>query len=355
MCLRTTSTSSCDIPRAVSRGRVQQPLAPHLGPSAAHGGPGLLAPSRPEVRRVTVPTVSNTSGIDSPDVNRRGALLLRDEPRSLATGLLVSLAAVAVTTALIYPLRQITPAVSNGVVYMLAVLVISTYWGLGPGLFTAVSSALTFNFFHIPPTGRITIADPQNYVALGVFLAAAILASTVANLARARANEAERRREEADLAADLAWLLLGGADPPLSTPPRNLRASRYRCRAPSQSMCQKRRPRPRRQGTVLDACGTLRRRSPTPHSIASAPSRLGPWPAPEQLPSAPVRHQDGKATRRRSDPSDRNRLRTPGAQSPRSPATSSAQYLVRQNAPPTAPQRPVGRPLCSLRLRQTGP
>ena len=109
-------------------------------------------------------------------------------------------------------MREITPDVSNGVVYMLAVLLVSTYWGLGLGLLTALASALAFNFFHIPPTGRLTIADPQNYVALGVFLIAAAIASTVAELARARADEAERRREEADLAAELARLLLGGTD-----------------------------------------------------------------------------------------------------------------------------------------------
>ena len=123
--------------------------------------------------------VNSEPEVDSPSRERRDSLLLRDQPRSTTTGLVASLAAVALTTALIYPLRQITPAVSNGVVYMLAVLVISTYWGLGPGLFTAVASAVTFNFFHIPPTGRITIAEPQNYVALVVFLAAAIMASTV--------------------------------------------------------------------------------------------------------------------------------------------------------------------------------
>ncbi len=143
---------------------------------------------------------------------RRGSLLLRDTPRSRWVGILVSVGAVAGTTALIYPLRQITPSPSNGVVYMLAVLLISTYWGLGLGLFTAVTSALAFNFFHIPPTGRFIIEEPQNYVALGVFLAAALIASTVANLARTRAEDAERRREEADLAADLARLLLGGTD-----------------------------------------------------------------------------------------------------------------------------------------------
>jgi two-component system sensor histidine kinase KdpD len=126
--------------------------------------------------------------------------------------LLVSLAAVAATTVVIYPLRQITPAVSNGVVYILAVLLISTYWGLRLGLFTALAGALAFNVFHIPPTGHITIEKPENYVALGVFLAAAIIASTLANLARARADEAELRHEEADLAADLARLLLGGTD-----------------------------------------------------------------------------------------------------------------------------------------------
>ncbi len=127
-------------------------------------------------------------------------------------GLLVSLGAVAAATALIYALREITPESSNGVVYMLVVTLVSTYWGLGLGLLTALLSALAFNFFHIPPTGGFTIADPQNYVALGVFLIAAAIASTVADLARARAREAERRREEADLAADLARVLLGGTD-----------------------------------------------------------------------------------------------------------------------------------------------
>ncbi len=152
--------------------------------------------------------ITGRSALDS----RHSSLLLRDRPRSPWVGLLFSGAAVVATTALIYPLRQITPSVSNGVLYMVAVLLVSTYWGLALGLFTALASALAFNFFHIPPTGQFVIAEPQNYVALGVFLAAALIASTVANVARERAQDAERRREEADLAADLARLLLGGTD-----------------------------------------------------------------------------------------------------------------------------------------------
>ena len=144
-------------------------------------------------------------------MNRRSeSLLLRDAPRSPGLGLLVAVAAVAATTAVIYPLGAVAPAVSLGVVYLLAVLLISTYWGLGLGLFTAVASAATFNWFHIAPTGRFHVDDSQNWVALAVFLTAATLASTVAGVARSRATEAKRRRQEADLSAAMARTLLGG-------------------------------------------------------------------------------------------------------------------------------------------------
>jgi two-component system sensor histidine kinase KdpD len=144
-------------------------------------------------------------------MDRPASQLLRDRPRSRVAGIAVAALAIALTTLLVFPLREVAPAVSTGVVYLLAVLLVSTLWGTWLGLATAVASALTWNFFHIPHTGRFTIADPQNLVALGVFLATAIVASTVAEVARARAAEAERRREEADLAAELARVLLGEA------------------------------------------------------------------------------------------------------------------------------------------------
>ncbi len=143
-------------------------------------------------------------------VERRRPLLLREARPSAALGIVVAAAAVAAITALIYPLGEVMPEVSAGVLYLLAVLAISTYWGLRLGLLTSVLSAAAFNFFHIPPTGRFTIAEPQNWVALAVFFTAAVLASSVAELARARAVEAEVRRREAVLAAEMATLLLGG-------------------------------------------------------------------------------------------------------------------------------------------------
>ncbi len=137
---------------------------------------------------------------------------LSDLGANRVSGLLVAVSAVAATTLLLYPLREIAPAVSLGVVYLLGVLLVASVWGLWLGLFTALASAAAFNFFHIPPTGRFTIAEEENWVALVVFFFAAVVSAELAQRARAGAEEAEMRRGEADLAAEIARVLLRGDD-----------------------------------------------------------------------------------------------------------------------------------------------
>ena len=88
-------------------------------------------------------------------------------------GVGVVLASVAVCTAAIYPLGQVTNAASLSVVYVPAVLLVSAYWGLSFGLSTALLSAAAFNFFHLPPVGTFTIADSRNWVSLGAFVVVA--------------------------------------------------------------------------------------------------------------------------------------------------------------------------------------
>jgi two-component system, OmpR family, sensor histidine kinase KdpD len=128
-----------------------------------------------------------------------------------AGGLAVTVVAVGAATAAIYPLGLLAPVVSLSVVYLPAVLFVSAYFGLRLGLLSALLSAAAFNFFHLPPTGRFTIADSRNWVALAAFTIVAAVSSTMAEIARNRALEAERRRGEADLAASLAKELLAGA------------------------------------------------------------------------------------------------------------------------------------------------
>ncbi len=141
---------------------------------------------------------------------RAFGFLLTTEPPSRRVGLLVSVGLVALCTLLIYPLKQIAPVVSLGVVYMLAVVIVSVTWGIWLGFATSLLSALAFNYFHLPPVGRLTISNGDNWVALIAFLVVSVLASSVAEVTRARAREAAERRREADLAAEMARLLLGG-------------------------------------------------------------------------------------------------------------------------------------------------
>lgn len=139
-----------------------------------------------------------------------GPMTSRPELRSNAVGLVVSAASIAAVTAVIYALREVMPVTAAGVLYLLPVLLASSYWGLAMGVATSIASAAAFNFFHIPPTGKFTIAEEENWVALAVFLVVAGVTSTLAGLARARAEEAERRSREADLTAEMARVLLGG-------------------------------------------------------------------------------------------------------------------------------------------------
>ncbi len=134
------------------------------------------------------------------------------QARTKASGAAVAAMAVAAITLLVYPLREVAPVVGLGVLYLLAVLLVSSLWGAWLGLATALVSALAFNFFHLPPTGRFTIASEENWVALVVFFVVAIVSSQLAERARKRADEAEQRRREADLAAEMARLLLGSTE-----------------------------------------------------------------------------------------------------------------------------------------------
>ena len=138
-------------------------------------------------------------------------LLLRSDRSSRVAGMLAAVASVAVATAIIYPLKRVSPVLSLGVLYVPAVVVMSTLWGLTFGIVTSVLSAGAFNFFHLPPGGRFDLADERDWVALLVFVIVAVTTGLVAELARIRGDEAEQRRQEADLAAEMARLLLGSA------------------------------------------------------------------------------------------------------------------------------------------------
>jgi two-component system sensor histidine kinase KdpD len=79
---------------------------------------------------------------------------------------------------------------------LLEVLVIAAAWGLKYSVYTSLIATACFNFYFLPPVRTWTISDPQNWVALIVFLITAMIASKLSDKARRQTMAAEIRRRE---------------------------------------------------------------------------------------------------------------------------------------------------------------
>lgn len=95
-------------------------------------------------------------------------------------------------------LGLVVNATTVGFVFLLLVLGLATAWGLHEAVAASVVAMLCFNFFFLPPLGRFTIADPENWVALCAFLATALVASHLSNRAKMQAVEARERQQETE-------------------------------------------------------------------------------------------------------------------------------------------------------------
>jgi two-component system sensor histidine kinase KdpD len=115
------------------------------------------------------------------------ALVTRSSP---LTGLVASVAAVAVVTLVIAGLDRWVPVLSLGVLYVFAVLPVSAVWGLRYGIGVSIASMLAFNFFFLEPIHTLTLADSRNWFALVVFVFTSVVVSELASRSRRRAREA---------------------------------------------------------------------------------------------------------------------------------------------------------------------
>ncbi len=113
----------------------------------------------------------------------------------LALRLLLSLAGVAVITYTAYSVIPQNPT-TVGFAYLLLVLVIASTWGLAEATLASVAATLAFDFVFLPPIGKITIADPQNWVALFSFLAAALITSRLSARVKRQALDAVERQRD---------------------------------------------------------------------------------------------------------------------------------------------------------------
>lgn len=82
-------------------------------------------------------------------------------------------------------------------IYLFTAALSATVWGLGPGLFAAVISLLTFNYFFAPPVYAFASPGIQDAVALAIFLVIILIISQLVRRSQASMAEARSREQEA--------------------------------------------------------------------------------------------------------------------------------------------------------------
>ncbi|SEL49379.1 sensor histidine kinase [Nonomuraea pusilla] len=170
-------------------------------------------------RGVGVETTARSGSIDVHLVTHEEAKKGRGRPeRSRAaltrkrrlTGWAVAAAGMPMLTAALVPFRDVLRLPSEILLFLCLVVGVALIGGMWPAIVAAVGGSLLLNWFFTPPIGRLTIADPENLLALIVFVLVAAAVSTIVDVAARRTREAARARADAEVLSTLAGHVLRG-------------------------------------------------------------------------------------------------------------------------------------------------
>ena len=83
---------------------------------------------------------------------------------------ILSIGLIASITAVFFALRDGLDITLIALLYLIPLGLITAYWGLGPGITSALITFLTFNYFFIPPYYTLAVHHPADVVILVIFL-----------------------------------------------------------------------------------------------------------------------------------------------------------------------------------------
>jgi len=125
--------------------------------------------------------------------------------RAYSGGALRGLAATAMTLLTTFVLvRMGANPTAAGMVYLVLVVCSATQAGIWLSLYVAVTCALTFDYFFLPPVGSLQLSGAPAWVAMISFLASSVVVGRVAELARRQTRHAEQRREDVERLYELS-------------------------------------------------------------------------------------------------------------------------------------------------------
>jgi two-component system sensor histidine kinase KdpD len=91
---------------------------------------------------------------------------------------------------------------------LVLVLIVATRWRLAHAVYLSIVCTFLYNFFFLPPVGTLTIADPQNWITLSVFLGTSVLVSHLSESERRQREISEQRRGEVERLYEFSQRLL---------------------------------------------------------------------------------------------------------------------------------------------------
>jgi two-component system sensor histidine kinase KdpD len=119
------------------------------------------------------------------------------------------LLAVGATTLLGFGLSAIVALQNLSMLYLAAVLLSAVVAGRFSALLASVLSFLAYNFFFITPTGRLTIARPEEVLSLVIFVGVALAAGQLAARLRLSIDRARQQTRQAQALLDFARKMAG--------------------------------------------------------------------------------------------------------------------------------------------------
>src|SRR3990172_12795443 len=105
-------------------------------------------------------------------------------------GYAAALVAVSLGGLAMWLLLGRTHIANVSMLYLIAVLATAVAFGRGPAILASVAAFLTFDFFFVEPYYTFAVTDPEEWIALLVFLATAVITGQLAADQRRRAEEA---------------------------------------------------------------------------------------------------------------------------------------------------------------------
>ncbi len=118
---------------------------------------------------------------------------------------------IAGTTAVLYLIGRET--LGEGVIallYLIPISWVTSRWGQGPGIFSAVIAALSFDFFFIPPFFTFTVGSVEGWLILIIFL---LVAVGIVGRIQSGFSQAREREREAMFMYEMSLALAGSQSP----------------------------------------------------------------------------------------------------------------------------------------------